>query len=186
MCVNLSSMWNSFSIQWEFICESPCQTHVKCMWKICVKGLTSFHTLFTYIHYAKFHMHVKYVCEMHVKRVKITNILMRRWNHNVILIRCISRFLLAVCRRWFPGLSGDWTCLVLYKRLVICFARPFQLLPSACTDIPFTLSWKFFPPPPQSPTCHRLHLLIVLSSLVCRKYLLICGGFLSPPFLKRC
>ena len=132
--------------------------------------------------------HAREICMWNAceKSVKITNILMRRWNHNVILIRCISRFLLAVCRRWFPGLSGDWTCLVLYKRLVICFARPFQLLPSACTDIPFTLSWKFFPPPPQSPTCHRLHLLIVLSSLVCRKYLLICGGFLSPPFLKRC
>ena len=116
-----------------------------------------------------------------------TNIMMRRWNHNVILFRGISRFLSAVCRRWFPGQSGDRTCLVLYKRLDICFGRPFQLLPSACTsDIPLTLSWKFFPPPPQSPTCHRLHLLIVLSSLVCHKYLLICRGFLSPPFLKRC
>ena len=74
----------------------------------------------------------------------ITNIMMRRWNHNVILFRGISRFLSAVCRRWFPGQSGDRTCLVLYKRLVICFARPFQLLPSACTsDIPMTLSWKF-------------------------------------------
>ena len=73
-----------------------------------------------------------------------TNIMMRRWNHNVILFRGISRFLSAVCRRWFPGQSGDRTCLVLYKRLVMCFARPFQLLPSACTsDIPLTLSWKF-------------------------------------------
>ena len=68
---------------------------------------------------------------------------MRRWNHNVILFRGISRFLSAVCRRWFPGQSGDRTCLVLYKRLVICFARPFQQLPSACTDIPLTLSWNF-------------------------------------------
>ena len=121
------------------------------------------------------------------KHRKKTNIMMRRWNHNVILFRGITRFLSAVYRRWFPGQSGDRTCLVLYKRLVMCFARSFQLLPSTCTsDIPLTLSWKFFPPPPQSPTCHRLHLLIVLSSLVCRKYLLICGGFLSPPFLKRC
>ena len=70
-----------------------------------------------------------------------TNIMMRRWNHNVILFRGISRFLSAVCRRWFPGQSGDRTCLVLYKRLVICFARPFQLVPSACTsDIPLALS----------------------------------------------
>ena len=115
-----------------------------------------------------------------------TNIMIRRWNHNVILFRGISRLLSAVWRRWFPGQSGDLACLVLLKRLVISFARPFQLLPSACADIPLTLSWNFFPPPPQSPTCHRLHLLIVLSSLVCRKYSLICGRFLSPPFLKRC
>ena len=75
---------------------------------------------------------------------KKTNIMMRRWNHNVILFRGISRFLSEECRRWFPGQSGDRTCLVLYKRLVICFSRPFQLLPSACTsDIPLTLSWKF-------------------------------------------
>ena len=74
-----------------------------------------------------------------------TNIMMRRWNHNVILFRGISRFLSAVCRRWFPGQSGDRTCLVLYKRLVVCFAWPFQLLPSACTDNPLTvkISWKF-------------------------------------------
>ena len=31
---------------------------------------------------------------------KKTNIMMRRWNHNVILSRGISRFLSAVCRRW--------------------------------------------------------------------------------------
>ena len=68
---------------------------------------------------------------------------MRKWNHNVILFQGISRFLSAVYRRWFPGQSGDRTCLVLYKRLVICFARPFQLLPSACTDIPLTLSRIF-------------------------------------------
>ena len=69
-----------------------------------------------------------------------TNIIMRRWNHNIILFRGISRFLSAVCRRWFPGQSGDRTCLLLYKRLDICFGRPSQLLPSACTDIPLTLS----------------------------------------------
>ena len=77
----------------------------------------------------------------HLFEGKKTNIMMRRWNHNVILFRGISRFLSAVCRRWFPGQSGDRTCLVLYKRLVMCFARLFQLLPSACTsDIPLTLS----------------------------------------------
>ena len=164
------------------------------MWSECEKYVwrgwhrfTPFSHIFTMQNFTcTWNMYVKCMWKVREKSVKITNILMRRWNHNVILIRCISRFLSAVCRRWFPGLSGDWTCLLLYKRLVICFARPFQLLPSACTDIPFTLSWKFFPPPPQSPTCHRLHLLIALSSLVCRKYLLICGGFLSPPFLKRC
>ena len=74
-----------------------------------------------------------------------TNIMMRRWNHNVILFRGNSCFLSAVCRRSFSGQSGDRTCLVLYKRLVVCFAWPFQLLPSACADNPLTvkISWKF-------------------------------------------
>ena len=99
--------------------------------------------------------------------------MMRRWNHTVILVRGISRFLSAVCRRWLPGQSGDRTCLVLYERLVICLTRPFQLLP---------LVAKFFPPPPRTPTCHCLHILMVLSSLICRKCLLICGGFFAPIF----
>ena len=89
----------------------------------------------------------------------------RRWNDNVILFWGISRFLSAVCRRWFPGQSGNRTCLRLYKRLVICLAQPFQVLSSACTDTPLTLSWICFSPPPWTPTCHCLHLLIVLSSL---------------------
>ena len=58
-----------------------------------------------------------------------TIIMMRRWNLALILVRGISRFLSAVCRRWFPGQSGDRTYLVLYERLVICLTRPFQLLP---------------------------------------------------------
>ena len=69
---------------------------------------------------------------------------MRRWHHNVILFQGFS-LLLVVCRRLFPGQSGDRTCLVLYKRLVICFARPFQILWSARTGIPLTFSWKKFP-----------------------------------------
>ena len=76
----------------------------------------------------------KYGWIVPLKVKKKTNIMMRRWNHNVILFRGISRFLSAVCRRWFPGQSGNRKCLVLYKRLVICFARSFQLLPSTCTN----------------------------------------------------
>ena len=76
---------------------------------------------------------------------------------------------IAMCRRWFPGQSGDRTCLNLYKTLG---TRP-------CTDISSTLSWKFFPPPSRISTCHCFHLVIVLSSLVSRKYLLI---FLVPSF----
>ena len=44
------------------------------------------------------------------------------------------------------------------------------------------ISWKFFSPPPRTPTCHCLHILMVLSSLICRKCLLICGGFFVPIF----
>ena len=47
------------------------------------------------------------------------NIMMRRMNHNIILLRAISRFLSALCRQCFPGQSGDRTCLALYKRLVL-------------------------------------------------------------------
>ena len=39
--------------------------------------------------------------------------MIRRWNHNVILFRGISRFLSAACRLWLPRQSGDRTCLVL-------------------------------------------------------------------------
>ena len=48
-----------------------------------------------------------------------------------------------MCRQWFPGQSGVRTCLVLNERLVIRFARPFQQLPSASTDIPSTLNRIF-------------------------------------------
>ena len=82
----------------------------------------------------------------------------------------LSKKKIAMCRRWFPGQSGDRTCLNLYKTLG---TRPFQLLPPACTDISSTPSWKFFPPPSRISTCHCFHLVIVLSSLVSRKYLLI-------------
>ena len=87
-----------------------------------------------------------------------TNIMMRRWNHNVILFRGISRFLSAVCRRWFPGQSGDRTCLVLYKRLDICFGANYN----HCTDIPLTLSYlEIFSTKhvrsPDWPGNHRLH-----------------------------
>ena len=37
------------------------------------------------------------------------------------LFRGISRFLSAVCRRWFPGQPEDRTCLALCKKLVIFF-----------------------------------------------------------------
>ena len=85
----ISSMWNSrcFAIQWglstcerpcetpcevyenmcefkwgftcESLCETPCEVYVK----MCVKGLTSFHTLFTYISLCK----ISHACEICVK-----------------------------------------------------------------------------------------------------------------------
>ena len=62
-CVNLSSMWNSFATQWGFTCESLCETPCEAYVKICVKGLTSFHTLFTYISLYK----ISHACEICVK-----------------------------------------------------------------------------------------------------------------------
>ena len=60
ICVNLNEDWHVKA------CVKP---HVKCMWKCVWKGWHRF-TPFSHIfHYAKFHMHVKYVCEMHVKSV---------------------------------------------------------------------------------------------------------------------
>ena len=82
----ISSMWNSrcFAIQWGLsTCESPCETPCEvyedmceCKWgftceslcetpcevyvKMCVKGLTSFHTLFTYISLCK----ISHACEI--------------------------------------------------------------------------------------------------------------------------
>ena len=43
----------------ERLCETPCEVYVK----MCVKGLTSFHTLFTYISLSK----ISHACEMCVK-----------------------------------------------------------------------------------------------------------------------
>ena len=71
ICVNsYSSMWNSFAIIYEDLHgKASVKPHVKCMWKCMWKGWRRF-THFSHIfHYAKFHMHVKYVCEMHVKSV---------------------------------------------------------------------------------------------------------------------
>ena len=62
ICVNLhvSSMWNSFAIQWGFTCESLCETPCEVYVKICVKELTSFHALFTYISLCK----ISHTCEI--------------------------------------------------------------------------------------------------------------------------
>ena len=63
ICVNLhvSTMWNSFAIQWgvtfESLCDTPCELYVK----ICVKGMTSLHTLFTYISLCKI-SHAREIC----------------------------------------------------------------------------------------------------------------------------
>ena len=110
--------------------------------------------IFLYVFFAIFWYLRKKQSDLEKKK---TNSMMRRWDHNVILFRGIFRFLSAVCRRWFPGQSGDRTCL-----LDICFGRPFQLLPSACTDIPLTLSClEIFSTKhvrsPDWPGNHRLH-----------------------------
>ena len=60
ICVNLNE---------DLHVKACVKPHVKCMWKYVWKGWHRF-TPFSHIfHYAKFHMHVKYVCEMHVKSV---------------------------------------------------------------------------------------------------------------------
>ena len=64
---HVKCMWNNvwitgcFAIQWglstcESLCETPCEVYVK----MCVKGLTSFHTLFTYISLCK----ISHACEI--------------------------------------------------------------------------------------------------------------------------
>ena len=62
ICVNLhvSTMWNSFAIQWGVTCESLCDTPCEVYVKICVKGLTSFHTHLTYISLSK----ISHACEI--------------------------------------------------------------------------------------------------------------------------
>ena len=60
ICVNLNE---------DLHVKACVKPHVKWMWKYVWKGWRRF-TPFSHIfHYAKFHMHVKYVCEMHVKNV---------------------------------------------------------------------------------------------------------------------
>ena len=76
---HVSSMWNSFPILWGFTCESLCETPCEVYVKICVKGLTSFHTLFAYISLCKIshacEISVWNSCEKCVKRVwKLDNI----------------------------------------------------------------------------------------------------------------
>ena len=61
VCENMCELtWNSFAIQWGFtresLCETPCEVYVK----ICVKGFTSFHTLFTYTSLCK----ISHACEI--------------------------------------------------------------------------------------------------------------------------
>ena len=60
ICVNLNE---------DLHVKACVKPHVKWMWKYVWKGWRRF-TPFSHIfHYAKFHMHVKYVCEMRVKSV---------------------------------------------------------------------------------------------------------------------
>ena len=51
---------NMCEFKWGLTCESLCETPCEVYVKMCVKGLTSFHTLFTYISLCK----ISHACEM--------------------------------------------------------------------------------------------------------------------------
>ena len=51
---------NMCEFKWGFTCESLCETPCEVYVKICVKGMTSLHTLFTYISLCK----ISHACEI--------------------------------------------------------------------------------------------------------------------------
>ena len=112
---------------------------------------------------------------------------MSRWNHNVILFRGIS-----ISYQQCAGggslanqeIERVQTCLVLYKRLVISFAGPSRYChqPVLTSLGRFVENFSHHLASLRPTTYHCLHLLIVLSSLVCRKYFLIYGGYFVPTF----
>ena len=51
---------NMCEFKWGLTCESLCETPCEVYVKMCVKGLTSFHTLFTYISLCK----ISHACEI--------------------------------------------------------------------------------------------------------------------------
>ena len=126
----ISSMWNSrcFAIHWglstcespcetpcevyenmcefkwgltcESLCETPCEVYVK----MCVKGLTSFHTLFTYISLCKIsHACEKCVwnaCEKCVKNVwKTCEMSVKIGHFSHVFHMCFTYILLVVIGR---------------------------------------------------------------------------------------
>ena len=52
---------NMCEFKWGLTCESLCETPCEVYVKMCVKGLTSFHTLFTYISLCKI-SHAREIC----------------------------------------------------------------------------------------------------------------------------
>ena len=77
-------MWNFRADQCEFTCETACEMQVK----MCVKGLTSLHTLFTHFSRCNFshvwNMSVKFMwktCETNVKNTHYSHIFSHDFSH---------------------------------------------------------------------------------------------------------
>ena len=114
---------NMCEFKWGFTCESLCETPCEVYVKICVKGLTSFHTLFTYISLCKISHACEYVCEIHVKRLCEKRV-KRVWKldnfHTFFhMIAWCFTYILLVVLLWFQVFP--WNCLYKNYPIVLQF-----------------------------------------------------------------
>ena len=63
-----------------------------------------------------------------------TNIMLKNWQHNVLLVRGISCYS-TVCGFRFPDQSGESSCPWCNLRYVICYTRPFLRSSSSCEQL---------------------------------------------------
>ena len=66
-------MWNPMWSVWGFTCESLCETPCEVYVKICVKGMTSLHTLFTYISLCRI-SHAREICVWNAREKCVKNV----------------------------------------------------------------------------------------------------------------